>query len=72
MDFEAHGKQPDKRLEMGETGSIIIGRNVWIENNVTILKNSEIGENTIVATGAVVSGKFGANLIVGASGWLPG
>ena len=50
---------------MGETGSIIIGRNVWIGNNVTILKNSEIGENTIVATGAVVSGKFGANLIVG-------
>lgn len=44
---------------------MIIGKNVWIGNNVTILKNSEVGDNTIIAAGAVVSGKFPANVIIG-------
>ncbi len=65
MDFEAHGTEPTRRKQIGEIGSIIIGKNVWIGNNVTILKNSEIGENTIIATGAVVSGKFPKNVIIG-------
>jgi acetyltransferase-like isoleucine patch superfamily enzyme len=65
MDHEAHGVEPNKRRELGEIGTVIIGKNVWLGNNVVILKNSEIGENTIVATGAVVSGKFPANVIVG-------
>lgn len=65
MDHEAHGIDPLKRRQIGEIGKVIIGKNVWIGNNVTILKNSEIGDNTIVATGAVVSGKFPANVIIG-------
>lgn len=65
MDHEAHGIPPDKRRELGEIGKVIIGKNVWLGNNVVILKNSEIGDNTIVATGAVVSGKFPANVIIG-------
>lgn len=65
MDHEAHGIAPDKRRQLGEIGKVIIGRNVWLGNNVTILKNSVIGDNTIVAVGAVVSGKFPANVIIG-------
>lgn len=65
MDFEAHGINPSTRREVGEIGSVEIGRNVWIGNNVTILKNSFIGDNTIIATGAVVSGTFPANVIIG-------
>ncbi len=65
MDHEAHGMAPDMRRQLGEIGKVIIGRNVWLGNNVIILKNSEIGDNTIVAAGAVVSGKFPANVIVG-------
>jgi acetyltransferase-like isoleucine patch superfamily enzyme len=65
MDHEAHGIESDKRREVGEIGTVIIGKNVWIGNNVTILKNSNIGDNTIVATGAVVSGVFPANVIIG-------
>jgi acetyltransferase-like isoleucine patch superfamily enzyme len=65
MDHEAHGIDPHKRREIGKIGKVIIGKNVWIGNNVTILKNSEIGDNTIVATGAVVCNKFPANVIVG-------
>lgn len=65
MDHEAHGIDPLRRRELGKIGIVIIGKNVWIGNNVTILKNSEIGDNTIVATGAVVSGKFPKNSIIG-------
>lgn len=65
MDHEAHGVHPTERRKLGEIGKVIIGKNCWLGNNVTILKNSEIGENTIVATGAVVAGKFPANVIIG-------
>lgn len=65
MDFEAHGIEPSKRREIGIIGKIIIGNNVWIGDNVVILKNSEIGDNSIVATGAVVSGVFPENVILG-------
>jgi acetyltransferase-like isoleucine patch superfamily enzyme len=65
MDHEAHGIDNDKRKQLGVIGNIKIGENSWIGNNVTILKNSEIGQNSIVATGAVVSGKFPANVIIG-------
>jgi len=65
MDHESHGIDPLKRRQLGEIGKVIIGRNVWLGNNVNILKNSEIGENTIVATGAVVAGIFPSNVIIG-------
>ena len=65
IDHEAHGIEPDKRNELGVIGTVEIGENVWIGNNVTILKNSKIGTNTIVAAGAVVSGEFPANVIIG-------
>ena len=65
MDHEAHGIAPNQRGEIGEIGKVIIGRNVWIGNGVMILKNSEIGDNSIVAAGAVVCGKYPANVIIG-------
>lgn len=65
MDFEAHGLSPNNRRQIGEIGSVEIGRNVWIGNNVTILKNTIIGDNTIVAAGAVVSGIFPDNAVIG-------
>ncbi len=65
MDFEAHGIHPDERSNVGEIGSVVIGENVWIGNNVTILKNSVIGKNSIIAAGAVVSGVFAENVIIG-------
>jgi len=65
MDFEAHGLLPDHRRKVGAIGEVIIGQNVWIGNNVTILKDTNIGENTIIAAGAVVSGSFPSNVIIG-------
>lgn len=65
MDHEAHGISPLNRRQVGEIGKVIIGQNVWIGNNVTVLKNSEIGDNSIIAVGAVVNGVFPKNVIIG-------
>jgi len=66
MDTDFHHIDPDKRMLSGyPTGFVNIGKNVWIGNNVMILKNSEIGDNSIIAAGAVVSGKFPSNVIIG-------
>lgn len=65
MDFEAHGVEPSKRREIGEIGEIVIGSNVWIGNNVLILKDSYVGNNSIIAAGAVVKGKFPENVVIG-------
>ena len=65
VDHEAHGIQPDERNKIGEIGTVIIDENVWIGSKVTILKNTKIGKNTIVAARAVVAGEFPADVIIG-------
>jgi|SRR5690554_5724831 len=48
---------------------IIIGNNVWIGVNSIILKNTKIGDNSVVSAGSVVKGNFPANsLIIGNPG----
>jgi len=46
------------------TFPVKIGNNVWIGENAVILAGSEIGNGCIVGANAVVSGKFGNNLII--------
>ena len=43
---------------------IIIADNVWIAMNATILKGVTIGENSVVAAGAVVTKNVPANVVV--------
>jgi acetyltransferase-like isoleucine patch superfamily enzyme len=45
--------------------NINIGRHVWIAPHVVILKGVNIGENSIVATGAVVTRSFESGVIIG-------
>lgn len=45
--------------------SIILGKNVWVGSNSTILQGVTIGDNAIIAAGAVVSKDVPANTIVG-------
>lgn len=55
-----------KRINSAE--SIIIGDRVWFGNNTTILKGASISNDTIVATGAIVTKKFNdANIILAGS-----
>jgi len=44
---------------------VIIENNVFIGNNVTVLKGVTIGENSIVATGAIVTKSFPKDVIIG-------
>ena len=44
---------------------VIISNNVWIGMNATILKGVTIGENSVVAAGAVVTKSVPANVVVG-------
>jgi acetyltransferase-like isoleucine patch superfamily enzyme len=46
------------------TAPVIIADNVWIGMNATILKGVTIGENSVVAAGAVVTKSVPANVVV--------
>jgi len=43
---------------------ICIGQNCWIGSKVTILDGTKIGDNTIIAAGAVVRGYFPENVLI--------
>ena len=59
-----HGISPEKRTD-AYFEPIKIGNRVWIGSNATILPGVTIGENAIVAAGAVVTKDIPANTIVG-------
>lgn len=61
---EGHPIAVDDRQTL-TTGSIHIKKNAWIGANATILQGVTIGENAVVAAGAVVSKDVPANTIVG-------
>ena len=66
IDFHAHGLAPsERRNSIGKVKPIVIGRNVWIGNNVMILKGTEIGDNSVIGAGAVITGgKFPSNVVI--------
>ena len=66
IDFDAHGLTPsERRNSMEKVKPIVIGRNVWIGNNVIILKGTEIGDNSVIGAGSVVTGgKFPSNVVI--------
>ncbi|AIT59937.1 thiamine biosynthesis protein ThiF [Corynebacterium doosanense CAU 212 = DSM 45436] len=58
-----HDLAPSKRADM-HPAPIILGRNVWIGSNVTILPGVTIGENAVVAAASVVTKDVPENSIV--------
>ncbi len=44
---------------------IVLGRNVWVGANSTILQGVTVGDNAIIAAGAVVTKDVAANTVVG-------
>lgn len=59
-----HGFNPNKRSWIYPK-AIVVGQNVWIGANATILQGITIGDNSIIAAGAVVSKDVPPNTIVG-------
>jgi len=50
---------------LNKAGDVIIGNHVWIAPHVVVLKGVNIGENSIVATGAVMTESCESGVIVG-------
>lgn len=61
---EGHPVAPENRHSL-MVGRIHIKKNAWIGANVTILPGVTVGENAIVAAGAVVSKDVPDNTVVG-------
>ena len=59
-----HGLKPDKRQDL-YPAPIHIGKNVWIGANVTVLPGVTIGDNAVIAAGAVVTKDVPENTIAG-------
>lgn len=59
-----HGFAPEERGDM-HPAPIVIGNRVWLGANVTVLPGVTIGDNAIVAAGAVVTRDVPANTVVG-------
>lgn len=68
-DFDWHPLDPTQRLTGKATDAkpVIIGNNVWLGLNVTLLKGVRIGDNSVIAAGSVVTQDIPANVIAGGS-----
>lgn len=61
-----HPLHPVKRNSGLEGGKPIkVGNNAWFGGNVTILPGVTLGDNVVVAAGAVVTKSFGDNVVLG-------
>lgn len=58
-------KIPPGKRPLTSKGGIIIGNNVWVGENVSILSGVTIGENSIIAANAVVTKDVLPNTVVG-------
>lgn len=59
-----HGLAPEERSHT-YPAPIILGRNVWVGSNATILQGVTVGDNAVIAAGAVVTKDVAANTVVG-------
>lgn len=59
-----HGLAPEERKHTFPA-PIVLGKNVWIGSNATILQGVTIGDNAVVAAGSVVTKDVAANTVVG-------
>jgi maltose O-acetyltransferase len=65
-DTDFHDTNPRLRnLSLGETQEVIIGSNVWLGSRVMVLKGVTIGDDTVVAAGAVVTRALPAGVVAG-------
>ncbi len=59
-----HDMNPQKRAMMNPA-PIVLGKNVWIGSNSTILQGVTVGDGAVVAAGAVVTKDVAPNTVVG-------
>lgn len=59
-----HIFSPEGILPGYKHGSVLIGKGSWIGANVTILRNTRIGEGCVIGAGAVVQGEIPPHSLV--------
>ena len=59
-----HDLNPQKRSMMNPA-PLVLGKNVWVGSNSTILQGVTIGDGAVVAAGAVVTKDVAPNTVVG-------
>ena len=59
-----HDVDPEKRAAM-TPAPIVLGKNVWVGSNATLLQGVTVGDGAIIAAGAVVTKEVPANTVVG-------
>jgi len=60
-----HPVEPSRRRDFTIAKPIVIKRNVWIAAGATIIGGATVGENSVVAAGAVVTKNVPPNTLVG-------
>ncbi|KWC74413.1 sugar O-acetyltransferase [Burkholderia cepacia] len=60
-----HPVEPSRRRDFVVAKPIVIERNVWIGAGATIVGGVTVGENSVVAAGAVVTRDVAPNVLVG-------
>lgn len=58
-----HDLSPSRRQDM-HPAPIVLGRNVWLGSNVTVLPGVTVGDNAVVAAASVVTKDVPANTVV--------
>ncbi|MBU3943856.1 MAG: acyltransferase [Proteobacteria bacterium] len=65
-DSDFHDLHPENRMSgIHKCASVSIGKNVFIGSRVMVLKGVDIGDNCVIASGAVVTNSVPANCIAG-------
>jgi acetyltransferase-like isoleucine patch superfamily enzyme len=65
VDSDFHDLHPDRRMTgVPKKGKVVIGENAFVGSNVSILKGVEIGKNSVVGCGAIVSQSIPENVVV--------
>lgn len=71
FDSDFHDLNPSDRLDPkkrpvsdGQIGEVKIGKNVWICARAIILRNTKIGNGSVVAAGSVVNGEYPDNSLI--------
>jgi len=60
-----HPLEPSRRRAFTTARPIVIERNVWIAAGATVIGGVTIGENSVIAAGAVVTKNVAPNTLVG-------
>lgn len=65
VNSDFHELHPEKRNSGNhKSKNVVIGNNVFIGSRVTILKGVTVGDNSVIASGAVVTKSFPENSII--------